>query len=182
MSRIGKLPIKIPSGVNIDIKGKAITVKGPKGELFLEIDDSVQLSIEDANLIVQRSSDSKDHRSKHGLYRSLLANMVQGVSDGFEKTLEIIGVGYRASKKGEDLEVLVGYSNPVMVRKVEGISFDVPTNTTIVIKGIDKQLVGQVAANIREIRKPEPYKGKGIRYQAEYVRRKVGKAGASAAK
>ncbi|MBC7293912.1 MAG: 50S ribosomal protein L6 [Thermoleophilia bacterium] len=175
MSRIGKAPITIPSGVEVDIAGNTVTVKGPKGQLSLNVHPRVQVTLSDGVLTVTRPDDSGPSRSLHGLTRTLLANMVTGVTAGFEKRLEIVGVGYRASKKGSDLEILVGYSHPVVVSPPENIEFEVPTPTQIVVKGIDKQLVGQVAANIRAIRKPEPYKGKGIRYEGEVVRRKVGK-------
>jgi len=175
MSRIGKAPIAIPSGVEVTVTGNTVTVKGPKGELSLNVHPNMSIRVSDGMMTVERPDDSRLNRSLHGLTRTLLANMVTGVTVGFEKKLEIQGVGYRASKKGSDLEILVGYSHPVVVSPPNNIEFEVPTPTQIVVKGIDKQLVGQVAANIRAIRKPEPYKGKGIRYEGEVVRRKVGK-------
>lgn len=157
------------------INGTVVSVKGPKGQLEQQVHPDMLISLEDDTLKVARPSEAKDHRALHGLTRSLLANMVAGVTQGYEKRLEIVGVGYRAALKGKDLEVQVGYSHPVVVDPPEGIEFEVPAPTQVVVRGIDKQKVGQVAANIRAIRKPEPYKGKGIRYQGEYVRRKVGK-------
>lgn len=181
MSRIGKKPVVIPDGVEIKIDKGNIFVKGKLGELNQSFDiKAVRISKEDGQASVKPLSASKDVSSKYGLYRSLLSNMVTGVSEGFSKTLKIIGVGYRVSLKGSDLEILVGYSNPVIFKKPEGITFEIPDNTTIIIKGIDKQLVGEVSSNIRNIRPPEPYKGKGIRYSDEMVRRKVGKAAAAA--
>jgi large subunit ribosomal protein L6 len=175
MSRIGRAPITIPAGVNIDIEGSAITVTGPKGQLALAVHPNMTVTITDGVMTVTRPNDSGPNRSLHGLTRTLLSNMVTGVTTGFQKKLEIQGVGYRASKKGDDLEILVGYSHPVVVNPPENIEFEVPVPTQILVKGIDKQRVGQVAANIRSIRQPEPYKGKGIRYEGEVVRRKVGK-------
>jgi large subunit ribosomal protein L6 len=175
MSRIGRAPINIPSGVDVTVAGSSVAVKGPKGELSLEVHPKMQVALEAGVMTVARPDDSAPNRALHGLTRTLLANMVTGVTTGFEKKLEIQGVGYRASKKGADLEILVGYSHPVVVAPPENIEFDVPVPTQIVVKGIDKQRVGQVAAEIRAIRKPEPYKGKGIRYEGEAVRRKVGK-------
>ncbi|MBE3113607.1 MAG: 50S ribosomal protein L6 [Actinobacteria bacterium] len=178
MSRIGRKPIDVPEEVEIKIDKDNISVKGKLGELSQKFDNtSVKLSMEDSRLTVIPVSNSNENRAKHGLYRSLLNNMVIGVSSGFSKTLIIVGVGFRASKKGNDLEILAGYSNPVIVNPLQGISFDVPDNTTIVVKGIDKQVVGEMAAKIRSIRKPEPYKGKGIKYSDEVIRRKVGKTG-----
>jgi large subunit ribosomal protein L6 len=175
MSRIGRAPITIPAGVDVTITGTNVAVRGPKGALTRDIHPNMRVSIEDGIMTVTRPNDSGPNRSLHGLTRTLLANMVTGVTTGFEKKLEIQGVGYRASKKGTDLEILVGYSHPVVVSPPENIEFDVPAPTQIVVKGIDKQRVGQVAADIRAIRSPEPYKGKGIRYEGEVVRRKVGK-------
>lgn len=178
MSRIGRKPIDVPEEVEIKIDKDNISVKGKLGELSQKFDNtSVKLSMEDSRLTVIPVSNSNENRAKHGLYRSLINNMVIGVSSGFSKTLIIVGVGFRASKKGNDLEILAGYSNPVIVNPLQGISFDVPDNTTIVVKGIDKQVVGEMAAKIRSIRKPEPYKGKGIKYSDEVIRRKVGKTG-----
>jgi large subunit ribosomal protein L6 len=175
MSRIGRTPIAIPSGVDVTIAGTSVTVEGPKGRLAMDVHPNMQLAITDGVMTVTRPNDSGPNRSLHGLTRTLLSNMVTGVTTGFQKKLEIQGVGYRASKKGTDLEILVGYSHPVVVTPPESIEFDVPVPTQIVVRGIDKQRVGQVAADIRSIRKPEPYKGKGIRYEGEVVRRKVGK-------
>lgn len=176
MSRIGRKPIDVPEEVEIKIDKDNISVKGKLGELSQKFDNtSVKLSMEDSRLTVIPVSNSNENRAKYGLYRSLINNMVIGVSSGFSKTLIIAGVGFRASKKGNDLEILAGYSNPVIVNPLQGISFDVPDNTTIVVKGIDKQVVGEMAAKIRSIRKPEPYKGKGIKYSDEVIRRKVGK-------
>ncbi len=157
------------------MKGQNVAVKGPKGELSLDVHPAMKIALDEGVMTVNRPNDSGPNRSLHGLTRTLLFNMVTGVTTGFEKRLEIVGVGYRASKKGSDLEVLVGYSHPILVQPPENIEFDVPVPTQIVVKGIDKQRVGQVAAEIRALRKPEPYKGKGIRYQGEVVRRKVGK-------
>jgi len=177
MSRIGKKPINIPEEVEIKIDKDNIIVKGKLGELSQKFDNtSVKLRMEDNRLTVIPVSNSNENRAKYGLYRSLINNMVIGVSSGFSKTLKIVGVGFRASKKGNDLEILAGYSNPVIVNPLQGISFDVPDNTTIVVRGIDKQVVGEMAAKIRSIREPEPYKGKGIKYSDEIIRRKVGKA------
>jgi large subunit ribosomal protein L6 len=175
MSRIGRAPIEIPTGVDITIAGNNVAVKGPKGTLSMDVHPSMTVNLDKGVMTVTRPDDTGPNRSLHGLTRTLLSNMVTGVTTGFEKKLEIQGVGYRASKKGSDLEILVGYSHPVVVAPPENIEFDVPMPTQIVVRGIDKQRVGQVAAEIRAIRKPEPYKGKGIRYEREVVRRKVGK-------
>ncbi|MBF0707203.1 MULTISPECIES: 50S ribosomal protein L6 [Bacillales] len=177
MSRVGLKPIEIPSGVTIDIKEDVVTVKGPKGELSRSFSSDIKVNIEENVLTVARPSDHKEHRALHGTTRSLIANMVEGVTKGFEKGLEIIGVGYRASKSGQKLILNVGYSHPVEMVPEEGIDIEVPSNTKVVVKGIDKERVGAVAANIRAVRTPEPYKGKGIRYEGEYVRRKEGKTG-----
>jgi len=182
VSRIGKIPIDIPSGVNVAIDGNKVSVKGKLGELSQELGDLVELAVEESKLVLTRKSDDKSGRSQHGLYRSLLNNMVKGVSVGFEKSLDIIGVGYRASKKGNDLEILIGYSNPVSIKAIEGITFDLPNQNLIIVKGIDKQKVGEVANMIRNVRKPEPYKGKGIKYKDEVIRRKVGKTTAASGK
>lgn len=182
MSRIGKIPIDIPSGVNVAIDGNNVSVKGKLGELSQELGDLVELAVEESKLVLTRKSDDKSGRSQHGLYRSLLNNMVKGVSVGFEKSLDIIGVGYRASKKGNDLEILIGYSNPVSIKAIDGITFDLPNQNLIIVKGIDKQKVGEVANMIRNVRKPEPYKGKGIKYKDEVIRRKVGKTTAASGK
>jgi large subunit ribosomal protein L6 len=176
MSRIGKQPIPVPAGVEVTIDGTEVKVKGPKGELSQSISPLITTKLEDGQVIVERVDDSRDARAYHGLYRTLVSNMVVGVSEGFSKNLEIIGVGYRASLKGKDLELLLGYSHPVLVKAEDGITFEVPAPTQIKVLGIDKQKVGQVAADIRKWRKPEPYKGKGIRYEGEHVRRKLGKA------
>jgi large subunit ribosomal protein L6 len=175
MSRIGKKPIAIPDGVTVDIKPELISVKGPKGELDQEVSRDMKVLTSDGTLTVERPTDRGEHRALHGLTRSLIANMVEGVTQGFEKRLEIQGVGYRARLQGKALELSVGYSHPVSVTAPEGIEFEVPVPTQIVVRGIDKQLVGEVAARIRRTRPPEPYKGKGIRYEGEHVRRKVGK-------
>jgi large subunit ribosomal protein L6 len=171
------MPVTVPSGVDIDIKGTKVTVKGSRGELSREFTDRVSFQMEDGVVTVERDDDTRESRALHGLSRALLSNMVVGVSEGFSKVLEIQGVGYRASLKGEDVELLVGFSHAVDVRAPKGITFDVPEPTRIVVSGIDKEQVGLVAANIRKIRPPEPYKGKGIRYAGEHVRRKAGKAG-----
>ncbi len=177
MSRIGKQPVEIPGGVDVDVAdGNVVTVKGPRGSLTQTMHPDMQLVVDGGALLVQRPDDEGFHRSLHGLTRSLVANMVEGVTKGFEKRLQIVGVGYRAAMKGNDLEIAAGYSHPVVVPQPDGIEFEVPTPTQIVVRGNDKQQVGEVAANIRKIRKPEPYKGKGIRYEGEYVRKKAGKA------
>ncbi|MBC7265854.1 MAG: 50S ribosomal protein L6 [Coriobacteriia bacterium] len=176
MSRIGKQPIPVPSGVEVAINGNEVTVKGPKGTLTQTFDKDMIIELEDGAIVVKRPSDERRHRSLHGLTRTLIANMVTGVSEGFQKELEIVGVGYRAALKGSDLDLSLGFSHPVIVKPEEGITFEVPAPTKIVVKGIDKQRVGQVAAEIRKIRPPEPYKGKGVRYAGEQVRRKLGKA------
>ena len=175
MSRIGRLPIAVPSTVDVTIEGRRLTVKGPKGTLTRELHPDIKVSREEDNLVVTRPTEQKTHKQLHGLTRTLVANMVAGVTEGFRKQLEIQGVGYRAQLKGTDLELAVGYSHPVTITPREGISFDVPQPTQVIVKGTDKQVVGQTAAEIRKVRPPEPYKGKGIRYQGEQVRRKVGK-------
>jgi large subunit ribosomal protein L6 len=175
MSRIGRAPIPVPDGVEVTIRGQHVAVKGPKGELSHTVVEPIGVTREDGDLIVTRPTDRGPHRSLHGLSRTLVANMVQGVTQGFEKRLEVVGVGYRAQLRGETLELAVGYSHPVTIEPPPGIAFEVPAPTQIVVRGIDKQAVGQVAAEIRSVRPPEPYKGKGIRYQGEPVRRKVGK-------
>ena len=182
MSRIGKQPIEIPSGVEVTVDdGNVVTVKGPRGTLAQTMHENMRIVVEDGAVRIERPDDEGFNRSLHGLTRSLVANMVEGVTKGYEKSLQIIGVGYRAAMKGKDLEVQVGYSHPVLVPQPEGIEFEVPAATSIVVRGNDKQQVGEVAANIRKIRKPEPYKGKGIRYEDEYVRKKAGKAAKGAA-
>ena len=177
MSRIGKLPVPVPDGVDVTLNGLDVTVKGPKGELTQTMPEGVELSTaDDGAVVVTRLGDDRFHRSRHGLVRSLIANMVEGVSAGYEKRLELVGVGYRAQQKGSNLEVQVGYSHPINVEAPDGITLQAPTQTEIIVTGIDKQLVGQVAANIRRLRPPEPYKGKGIKYAGEVIRRKAGKA------
>src|SRR4051812_10434124 len=177
MSRVGKQPIAIPSGVDITIAGERVTVKGPKGTLEHTIVGDVSVKREDDTLVVQRADDARQNRSLHGLTRSLLNNMVVGVSEGFAKDLEIVGVGYRAQAAGSDaLELQLGFSHPVRFKAPEGVTFEVPAPTRITVRGFDKQTVGQVAADIRKIRKPEPYKGKGIRYAGERIIRKAGKS------
>ena len=176
MSRIGQAPILVPSDVEVHIDMGSITVRGPRGELSRALPEKIEIAKEDDELRVTRTTEQREVKALHGLIRSLVANMVQGVTQGYEKALEIQGVGYRAAKKGNDLEVQVGYSHSVSKPAPDGIEFEVPTPTRIVVKGIDKELVGQTAAEIRAIRKPEPYKGKGIRYEGEHVRRKAGKA------
>ncbi len=177
MSRIGKAPITVPGGVTVTIDGQSIAVKGPKGELSRTFSELITVRQDGEELVVERTGDDREARAQHGLVRSLVQNMVTGVTDGFQKDLDIVGVGYRAQAKGKGLELSLGFSHPVLVDAPDGISFNVPQPTRIEVHGIDKQLVGQVAANIREWRKPEPYKGKGVRYVDEHVRRKAGKAG-----
>ena len=177
MSRIGLKPIPVPRDVEITLEGANLTVKGPKGQLSQAIPAGMEIVTEGELLHVKRASDEKEHRSLHGLTRSLVANMVEGVTRGFEKNLELVGVGYRAAKQGQNLVLTVGYSHPVTIEPEEGIEIDVPAPTRISVKGIDKQLVGNTAAVIRHVRPPEPYKGKGIKYQGERIRRKVGKTG-----
>ena len=175
MSRVGKQPIPLADGVDFRRDGNTIVVKGPKGELSLEIDPNIETKVEDGQIVVKRPSDSKNYRSLHGLYRTLIANMVDGVTKGFEKKLEIRGVGYRAEMRGNRLNLYLGYSHSIVLIPPEGIDIKCESNTSITVSGIDKELVGQVAAKIRSFRKPEPYKGKGIRYVGEYVREKAGK-------
>jgi len=177
MSRIGKAPVEIPSGVEVAIDGPNVTVKGSKGELSREFTDRVAFELDNGQVTVTRQDDTRESRALHGLSRALLANMVEGVSQGFTKELEIQGVGYRAALKGKAVELQVGFSHMVLVEAPDGVTFEVPEPTKIVVSGIDKEQVGQQAANIRKVRPPEPYKGKGIRYAGEYVRRKAGKAG-----
>lgn len=176
MSRVGQAPIPIPSGVTVSVVGSTITVNGPKGELQRSIPEGVEIEQTDGELRVSRSNDVRETRALHGLVRSLVANMVQGVTEGYEKRLEIHGVGYRVAKQGSDLEFSVGFSHTVKKPAPQGIEFEVPSPTKLTVRGIDKELVGQVAAEIRAIRKPEPYKAKGIRYEGEHIRRKGGKA------
>ena len=178
MSRIGKQPITVPTGVTVSVDGSTVRVKGPKGEMVQTFRPEMTIAVNDGVLTVERPTESKQDRALHGLTRALLANMVEGVTTGFSKALELVGVGYRAEKKGKKLVLTVGYSHPVEYPEAEGLSITTPAPTQIVIAGIDKQRVGQAAAEIRSVRPPEPYKGKGIRYQGEHVRRKAGKAGA----
>jgi len=177
MSRIGRMPIPVPAGVEVDIKGTEVTVKGPKGTLSHTVVEPIEVTREDGSLRVTRPDDERRNRQLHGLTRTLVANMVTGVTDGYQKTLEIQGVGYRVQARGSALEFSLGFSHPVLVEAPEGISFQIDTPTRFHVQGIDKQKVGEVAANIRKLRKPDPYKGKGVRSQGEVVRRKVGKAG-----
>jgi large subunit ribosomal protein L6 len=177
MSRIGRLPVVIPGGVDVTINGREVVVQGPKGRLSLELSQPIEISKSDGTLTVTRPNDEGEVRALHGLSRSLVANMVTGVTEGYRKTLEIVGVGYRVQARGADLEFALGYSHPVKVSPPDGITFRVETPTRLVVEGIDKQQVGEVAANIRKLRKPDPYKGKGVRYQDEQIRRKAGKAG-----
>src|ERR687883_958699 len=175
MSRIGKRPIEVPAGVNVAISPGRVQVNGPLGELSQRVPQRMKIEQADGTLVVSRPTERGEDRALHGLTRTLIANMVEGVTKGFEKKLEIQGVGYRAALKGTDLELQVGYSHPVTIKPRTGISFEVPVPTQIVVRGTDKQVVGQTAAEIRKVRPPEPYKGKGIRYEGEFVRRKVGK-------
>ena len=179
MSRIGRMPVETPKGVDAKIDGQRLTVKGPKGSLDLEVHPEMTVVVDDGEIRVERPSDAKPHRALHGLTRSLVQNMVTGVTDGFSKTLEIVGVGYRADAKGKSITLNVGYSHPIEYQPAEGVELACPNQTTVVVSGIDKQKVGQAAAEIRGFRPPEPYKGKGIRYQGEHVRRKAGKTAGS---
>ncbi len=175
MSRIGKKILEIPQGVTLTNNSNVITVKGPKGELTRSFNPQMTIKVEDNVLSVERPSDSKEHRSLHGTTRAILGNMVEGVTNGYQKSLDLIGVGYRATKSGNKLVLNVGYSHPVEIQPEEGIEIEVPSNTKVIVKGIDKERVGAIASNIRAVRPPEPYKGKGIRYEGEFVRRKEGK-------
>ena len=175
MSRIGRKPIELPAGVSVSISPGRVMVNGPLGELSQQVPVRMQVEQEDGTVVVKRPTERGEDRALHGLTRSLIANMVEGVTNGFQKRLEIQGVGYRASLRGTDLELNVGFSHPVVLKAPQGITFEVPTPTEVIVKGIDKQQVGQIAAEVRKVRPPEPYKGKGIRYDGEYVRRKVGK-------
>ncbi|OOE09595.1 MULTISPECIES: 50S ribosomal protein L6 [Fictibacillus] len=178
MSRVGNKPIEVPGGVTINVANdNTVSVKGPKGELSRKFNADIKINVQDNEITVERPSDHKEHRALHGTTRSVLNNMVIGVTNGYERALEIIGVGYRASKAGNKLVLNVGYSHPVEIVPEQGIDIEVPSNTKVIVKGIDKQRVGEVAANIRSVRSPEPYKGKGIRYEGEFVRRKEGKTG-----
>jgi large subunit ribosomal protein L6 len=177
MSRIGKLPVAIPNGVNVNVEDSSVSVKGPKGELRQRLLSHVKVQVQDGKVIVERNGDAKEQRAAHGLTRTLVNNMIEGVSKGFRKSLEIQGVGYRAAKSGEKLNLTLGYSHPVTYEAPKGITLSVEGTNKIHVEGIDKQQVGQVAAEIRELRPPEPYKGKGVRYSGEVVRKKLGKAG-----
>ncbi len=180
MSRVGQAPITIPEGVEVNVAGKTVTVAGPRGRLTRSVPKGIDVEVSDGDIRVTRDDDERETRALHGLVRSLVANMVEGVTQGFEKRLEIHGVGYRAAKKGNDVELQIGFSHPVTKVAPEGIEFEVSTPTRIAVRGIDKELVGQTAAEIRAIRKPEPYKAKGIRYEGEHIRRKAGKAAKAA--
>lgn len=182
MSRIGKMPITVPAGVTVTIEDNFVTVKGPKGELSRQINKNMKLTLDNGVLTVERPNDEKENRAMHGLSRTLINNMVVGVTTGFSKTLEINGVGYRAAKQGNNINFTLGFSHPVVKEPPAGITFEVPAPTKIVVSGADKEVVGAVAAEIRTLRPPEPYKGKGIRYEGEFVRRKMGKAGAKGKK
>jgi large subunit ribosomal protein L6 len=175
MSRIGKLPVDVPKGVEVKATDGRVTVKGPRGELTLDVHPEMKVVVDEGQIRVERPSDQKSHKALHGLTRSLLANMVEGVTDGFTRTLEIVGVGYRAEKKGRDITLNLGFSHAIEYKAADGVDLECPTPTSVVISGADKQKVGQAAAEIRSFRPPEPYKGKGIRYQGEQVRRKAGK-------
>ncbi|OYD06522.1 50S ribosomal protein L6 [Paludifilum halophilum] len=177
MSRVGKKPISIPNGVEVNVDGSTVSVKGPKGTLTRDLSPEIAVKVEGDEVLVERPSEQRKHRAMHGTVRSLVANMVEGVTNGYSKTLELSGVGYRAQKKGDNVVLNVGYSHPVEVNPIEGVELEVPSQTQIVVKGIDKERVGAQAANIRSIRQPEPYKGKGIKYSDERIRRKEGKTG-----
>lgn len=177
MSRVGKAPIKVPAGVDIKINGSLVTIKGPKGELARAIHPDMILKLEDSALLVNRPSEGRNHKALHGLTRTLLANMVEGVTNGYQKNLELVGTGYRAAKAGTNLSLQVGFSHPVVMTPPEGITVEVPTPASVIVRGIDKELVGQFTANVRGVKPPEPYLGKGIKYAGEKIRRKVGKTG-----
>jgi large subunit ribosomal protein L6 len=177
MSRIGKLPVAVPAGIDVKLTGNLLTVIGPKGQLSKEFHKDMKIEVSDGEIKVTRPSDNKNHRALHGLTRTLISNMVKGVTEGFTKNLELQGVGYRAAKQGNKLVLTVGYSHPVEIQEPDGITFEVPAPNKISVKGIDKELVGTIAANVRFVREPEPYKGKGIKYEDEVIRRKVGKTG-----
>jgi large subunit ribosomal protein L6 len=177
MSRIGRLPIPVPAGVEVKIDGNNVSVKGPKGTLNHVVPAPIEVALEENNVVVTRPDDERDSRSLHGLTRTLIANQIHGVTQGFTKGIEIVGTGYRVTAKGSDIEFALGYSHPIYVKAPEGITFTVEGNTKLTVSGIDKQAVGEVAANLRKLRKPEPYKGKGVRYAGEVVRRKAGKSG-----
>lgn len=182
MSRIGKQPVDIPVGVTVNVQNNKVTVKGPKGELAKVFNEKMNILVEENKVKVSRQSDSRKERALHGLTRTIIANMVEGVSNGFKRGLQIVGIGYRAAKQGQGLQIQIGFSHPVNIEPIKGIDFDVDGTTKIVVKGADKELVGQVAANLRSIRPPEPYKGKGIKYEEEVIHRKMGKAGKTAGK
>ena len=177
MSRIGRLPIDVPSGVTVTIDGQAVAVKGPKGELALTVANPIEVKLEEGQVLVTRPDDERESRSLHGLTRTLIANDIVGVTAGYSKSLEVVGTGYRVASKGSGIEFALGYSHPITFDPPKGITFEVEGNTKVTVRGIDKQAVGEVAANIRKLRKPEPYKGKGVRYAGEVVRRKAGKSG-----
>jgi large subunit ribosomal protein L6 len=178
MSRIGNKPLEIPNGVTVDVKGdNVVTIKGPKGELTRSFSQDMKINVGEKEVLVERPSENKAHKALHGTTASLIGNMIEGVTNGYQKSLELVGVGYRANKTGNKLVLNVGYSHPVEIVPEQGIEIEVPANTKVIVKGIDKERVGAVAANIRSVRLPEPYKGKGIRYEGEYVRRKEGKTG-----
>lgn len=181
MSRIGKMPVVIPAGVKINLEGNHLTVEGPKGKLENDFNSEIGIDVQADQVIITRSSDDKKYRALHGLTRALINNMVVGVTTGFKKDLELVGVGYRAAKQGNNLVLTVGYSHPVEMEPLDGITIDVPTPNRITISGIDKEKVGAFAANVRAVRPPEPYKGKGIKYEGEYIKRKAGKAGVKGA-
>ncbi|MBN1396411.1 MAG: 50S ribosomal protein L6 [Bacteroidetes bacterium] len=182
MSRIGKKPIQIPKGITVTLKEGVVSVKGPKGALEEKVHPDINVEVKDQQIVLSRKSDLAKYRALHGLWRALIQNMINGVNEGFTKKLEIVGVGYRAEMKGTRLNLLLGFSHPILFAPPEGIKIEAPTQTSIVISGIHKQLVGLVAAKIRSFRPPEPYKGKGVKYEGEYIRRKAGKAAATAAK
>jgi len=182
VSRIGKLPVAIPAGVEVKLEGQDISVKGPKGTLSRSLHKDMIINIEDGQIIVTRPSEEKQHKALHGLTRALVANMVEGVTKGYEKSLDLVGVGYRAAKQGNKLVLTVGYSHPVEIEPEKGLEVEVPAPTKIIVKGTDKEKVGMLAANIRAVREPEPYKGKGIKYTNETIRRKAGKAGGKGGK
>ncbi|MDT3699497.1 MAG: 50S ribosomal protein L6 [Thermincola sp.] len=177
MSRIGRMPIDVPQGVDVKFNGNEVTVKGPNGELTRELHKDMIIELENNQILVKRPSEEKFHKSLHGLTRTLVSNMVEGVTKGFKKSLDLVGVGYRAAKQGNKLVLTVGYSHPVEIEPKPGIEIEVPAATKVIVKGADKEAVGALAANIRKVREPEPYKGKGIKYETERIRRKVGKAG-----
>ncbi len=182
MSRIGKKPVTLPKGVTVAMKDGSVVVKGPKGELSAKVHPDISVAVSGSEVVLTRTSDEKKQKALHGLWRALIQNMVRGVTEGYQRKLEIVGVGYRAEMKGSRLNLLVGYSHPILFAPPEGVKIETPTQTNITISGVDKQLVGLVAAKIRSFRQPEPYKGKGIKYEGEYIRRKAGKAAATAAK